>query len=411
MGYKTDAIKGISWMSAFRIITRALSFIKTVVLARVLNPAQFGVFGIASLILALLEMLTESGINIFLVQSKREIREYLNSAWVVSILRGIIICLLIIASSPLISSFFRTPAALPVMLTISLVPLIRGFINPAVVQFQKNLDFQKEFWFRTGLFFVDASVSIIFSIMTQSVFSLVWGLMAGAILEVILSFILIKPIPRFSIEKEYFSEIFHKGKWVTAFGIFNYIAQEGDNAVVGRMMGTPSLGIYQMAYKIATLPISEVTDVVSKVVFPVYARIGGDLTRLKSAFLKSTLAIIVSTVIMGTFIFVFAQEIVYYLLGNAWITAVPVLKVLAIFGVLRAISGSASSLFLGVGKQQFVTLMTAVRFLGLMLTIFPLVQTYGLVGAGYAALFSVIIEIPVILYFIYKIFSLKASEI
>jgi O-antigen/teichoic acid export membrane protein len=408
MGYTQSALKGISWMSAFRILTRGMTFAKTLVLARVLNPAQFGIFGIASLILSLLEILTETGINIVLVQSKEKIDDYIDSAWVVSIIRGFIISLLLAVSAPLIAIFFNTPSALSVILFISIVPLIRGFINPAEVNFQKNLQFEKEFLFRTSLFFFDASVSIVTALITHSVYSLVWGLVAGALLEVVLSFFIIRPLPRFTIHRQYFKEIFHKGKWITGYGIFSYIAENGDNFVVGKFMGAASLGIYQMAYKISILPISEISDVVSQVVFPVYTKIGNDRKRLARAFYRTIFYTSITSLVLGSIIFLFPEMIIKILLGTAWLAAVPVLKVLAVFGILRTVSGPASALFLALEKQKYVTLMTFTRFFALALTIYPLVTTFGLVGAGYSALISVIVETPLVIYFLVKLFKKQA---
>jgi O-antigen/teichoic acid export membrane protein len=291
------------------------------------------------------------------------------------------------------------------LLLISIVPFIRGFINPSEVKLQKDLKFRYEFWFRTSIFAFDALVAVILVVLTHSVFSLVWGLIAGALLELIISFTLMKPLPRLSIRRDYFNEIFHKGKWITAYGIFNYIAQNGDNLTVGKVMGASSLGIYAMAYNISTLPISEITDVVSKVVFPVYTKISGDVQRLKSAFFKSTLIIAVSTVGIGAVLFFFPSQVIHIVLGDKWLSATPVLRVLAMYGVLRAISGSASSLFLGVERQRYVTNMTFIRFVGLAVTIYPSVRIFGLVGAAYSALISVIIEIPIITYYVVKVFK------
>lgn len=407
MGYTSKAIRGISWMTGFRVTTRVLVFIKTVVLARVLSPTQFGVFGIASLVLTFLEILTETGINVFIIQSKKNIEEYVNSAWVVSILRGILISLILILCSPLIASFFNTPEAQGILLFISTVPFVRGFINPAVVRLQKDLKFQYEFWFRSTIFFFDATVAVIFAMATHSVYSLVWGFLAGALLEVILSFVMIKPRPRFIIDKDYFREIFHKGKWVTMYGIFGYLTDNGDNVIVGRLMGSSPLGLYQMAYKISILPISEVSDAVSRVVFPVYAKIAGDKKRLLRAFLKTNFYAFSASFTLGSLIFLFPTQIVSILLGKNWLAIVPVLQVLAIYGVLRTIAGPASALFLSVGKQNYVTMMISIRFLGLAFTIYPLVRLFGLLGAGYSALISVVVEIPVVFYLIYLVFKSK----
>lgn len=411
MGYSIHAIKGISWMSAFRVISRGITIAKIAIIARVLGPSLIGVFGIASLVLAFLEMIMETGINIFLIQTKKDITEYIDSAWIVSILRGILIALIIIIIAPLVSSFFNTPEATPLLLLISSIPFIRGFINPAVVKLQRDLQFQYEFWFRTVIFLFDTTISIIIALITQSVFSLAWGMLAGAVLEVILSFIFIQPHPKFKYNKVYFKELFHTGKWVTLFGIFNYLAQEGDKIIVGKVLGPLALGIYQTAYKLSTLPISEITDVVSKVTFPVYTKISADIPRLKRAFIRSTTVIILTTTFLGSIIYLFPKEIILILLGKEWIIAASVLQVLAIYGILRAISGSASAVFLATGKQKYVTGMTFVRFIGLAISIYPFIQLYGLIGAGYAALFSVLVEIPLILYFVYQIFSKKENNV
>jgi len=404
MGYSKDIYKGVSWMSGFRMVSRVIAFLKMAVLARILTPAQFGVYGIATLVMALLEILTETGINIVLIQSKEQIDDYNDSAWVVSIIRGIFIALCLVLLTPFIASFFNVPNATGILYLIAAVPFIRGFINPAEVKLQKDLKFNYEFWFRTSIFAFDAMVAVIAVILTHSVYSLVWGLIAGALLEVIISFALMRPIPKFCIKRDYFNEIFHKGKWITLIGIFDYISENGDNFTVGKVMGAASLGIYEMAYNISTLPISEITDVVNKVVFPVYTKITEDKERLLSVFKKSTLFIAALTILMGGVIFFFPSQLILIVLGPNWLPAVPVLKVLAIYGVLRAILGSPANLFLGLEKQRYVSNTTFVRFAALAITIYPLVRWYGIVGAGYSALISVLFEFPLIVYYFFKIF-------
>jgi len=403
MGYKKTAITGVSWMSFFRIITRVLSFLKIAVLARILTPTQFGIFGIGFLVLTFLEIFLETGINVILIQVKKDINAYIDSAWVVSIVRGILLSLLILASAPFIANFFNTPKALGILLLISLIPLVRGFINPAEVKFRKELNFRYEFWFRLAIFFTDTVVTIIIVFITHSIYSLVFGLLAGAITEVILSFILVKPIPKLRLRSGYLGEIIHRGKWITAYGIFNYIGENGDNIVVGKLLGSTSLGIYQMAYKLSILPISEVSDVVSQVVFPVYTKIENDTKRLIKAFLKTTIAISLGSLLVGGIIYFFSSEIILIVLGSQWISAAPVLKILSLYGILRAISGPASALFLAKGKQNFVTVMVFARFVVLSATIYPLISAFGMIGAGYSALLSVLAEIPIIIYFILKI--------
>ena len=96
MGYLKQTVINVSWAGILRASTRIITFIRIIVLARILTPSQFGVFGIASLVLSFLEILTETGINVFLIQEKKAIKYYINDAWLVSILRGILISVFII---------------------------------------------------------------------------------------------------------------------------------------------------------------------------------------------------------------------------------------------------------------------------------------------------------------------------
>ncbi len=405
MGYTKSAIQGISWMTGLQTVIRIFTFLKIAVLARVLTPNQFGVFGIAALLLALLEILTETGINIILIQSKETIDKYLDSAWVASIIRGIIICLGIVISAPFIASFFNTPQALGIIIFISLAPFIKGFINPAEIIFQKELNFRTEFLFRTSLYFMDAFAAIVFALITHSVYSLAMGLIASGLLEVILSFYLIKLRPKLRFEKEYLREIFHKGKWVTGYSILNYFGENSDNIVVGRLLGATPLGIYQMAYRVSITPITEISDVVNKVIFPVYSKIDEDRQRLKNAFVKTFSINTIGTFILGLIIFLFPKEIISIVLGQQWVSATDVLRVLAIFGIIRAFTSPASVVLLSTINQRYLTYITFARLIALLIFIIPLVLKFGIIGAGYAQIISTLATIPVILYSLNKIFK------
>jgi len=405
MGYTKSAIKGVSWMTVLQTIIRVLTFFKIAVLARVFTPTQFGVYGIAALILALLEIMTETGINVILIQSKEAIEKYLDSAWVASILRGILICLGILISAPFIARFFNSPQSLGIIIMISLAPLIKGFINPAEIIFQKELKFKTELLFRTYIYLTDAIASIFFALVTHSVYSLVSGLIAAAIVEVILSFVLIEIKPKLRFDSNYLWEIFHKGKWVTGFSILNYFGENGDNIVVGKLLGTTPLGIYQMAYRLSITPITEISDVVNKVIFPIYSKIENDRKRLLSAFRKTLSVNSVGTILLGLAMLIFPKEIIAIILGSQWIGAANVLRVLALFGIVRAFLSPASVVLLATGNQKYLTLITFIRLLALMIVIFPMVHSFGIIGAGYSQLFSALISFPVIIFTLYKVFK------
>lgn len=403
MGYTRQTIKGISWAGSFRIVTRAVSFLRTAVLARLLVPADFGFFSVASLVLALSELLTETGINIILIQKKEEIDKYIDTAWVISILRGLVIGIVIFVSAPFISSFFSMPQAYALLLWIAAVPVVRGFINPSVVKFLKDLRFQQEFYYKTSIFIVESVVSIILAFVLRSPISLVYGLLAGAIFEVIISYIFVNPRPRFGINKKYVYEIFSHGKWLTANGVINYLYQNLDNIVIGKMLGAVSLGIYDVAYKISLLPLTEVADVVGRTSFPVMVKINDDIKRLRRAYYKSLLLIATFSVIITIIILLFPSQIIYILLGNQWMSAVSILQLLAVFGLLRAILLSLTHPFYARQKQMHITIIGGVGLVGLGVTVIPFVLMWGVNGAAYSAIFGTILSYPVAIYFLRKV--------
>ncbi|MEK7502573.1 MAG: lipopolysaccharide biosynthesis protein [Patescibacteria group bacterium] len=406
MGYTKDVVRGVSWISILRILTRIITFVRLAVLGRLLTPVQFGFFGIASLLLSLLEILTETGINVFLIQHKGKIKEYINSAWAISILRGIILGSVIFLLAKPIASFFEAPGVYNIITLMSVVPFVRGFINPAIVSFQKELLFRKEFQLRFVIFFIDCLVSIVVGFVTKSAISFIYGLIASALLEVVLSYILIPVWPKLKFEYLKIKYVMSRGWWVTLTGIFSYISDNGDNIIIGKIIDTSALGIYQVAYKFSTLPISEIADVVSKVIFPVYVKFSNDKSRLLSAFLKVLVTTSIAACVLGLFIFIFAKEIILLFMGSQWIQAVPVVQVLIFYGIIRTILGNFTSVFLSVGRQDYVARMTFFRVIGLTITIVPLVIFFGLVGAGYSVLISVFFEIPVVIYFSYKVFKI-----
>lgn len=394
-------------MGSSRVLTRAIAFVKIVILARLLGPSQFGLFGIASLVLAFLEILTETGINAFLVQEEEDIDEYLDTAWTLSIIRGFLISVMIISLAPFVSSFFGFPEAYKLLLLISVVPILRGFINPSIIKFQKDLEFNKEFFFRTPIFLFDAFLAILLAFNLRSASSIVWGMIGGVSLEVFLSWLFVKPVPRLSFETSKFKRIVNRGKWITFTGIFNYLFQQGDDIVVGKLMNEYALGLYQVAYKISTLPITEGSEVFHKVVFPVYVKIRQDKQRLKKAYLKVVLTVAAITIPFGVVMVLFPRQIVLTLLGERWVEIVPVLRVLVIYGVSRAILGTSAPLFLALKKQEYNTLVVFVGLIGVAVTIIPLVKSFGITGAGASALFGLTLASPIVIYLTLK--TLKDS--
>lgn len=404
MSLRNTFIKGFSWVALLRGSTRILAIIKIAIIARILSPADVGLYGLAFLVISLLEVFTETGVNVFLIQEKKNLNDYIDTAWVVSMFRGLAISVVILVFSPLIASFFSAPELTKLLVLVAIVPLMRGLINPAIVRFQKEMNFKSDFWFRFIVFLADTISAILFTWITKSPAGLIWGLIVGVVVEIVLSFVFVFPRPKFKFDSKKTFLIINRGKWVTGTGIFQYLFKEGDDIFVGKLMGNGQLGIYQYAYKIATLPISEVGDVFGKVAFPLYVQVSEDKKRLKKMYILSTLAILLLVMPFALILILYSDQVVLLLLGDKWLAASSVLKVVAVYAVLRASIEPAIRVFLAIKKQEYTSVVTLVSLVALFVFIFPLSNIYGLVGVGLATILATLVSLPVVGLYVYKIF-------
>lgn len=405
MSFFKKTISGLSWISILWGAIRVSTLLRIAILARLLSFEAFGAFGVATLVLSLLEILTETGINTFLLQEEGDYKKYLNTAWVVSIIRGIFISLLLVMVTPFVAAFFKITSAVPLLYIASLIPLIRGFINPACIKFQKELQFHKEFFYRFTIVIIEILSSIIIVWFVRNASGMIWALVISALAEVVLSFLWIKPHPVFTAEMDKVKQIFNRGKWITGFGILDYAFSQGDNIVVGRMLGASALGLYQNAYKVSTLPLTGISDTFYKVTFPVYVEMLKNPKVVKIAILKHIA--VISLFLLGTssLVFIFSRPLTLILLGSSWLAAVPIIKVLAFLGAARGISFSMNSLFMARKQQKYVTLLTFINVIGLFATIFPAVKLYGPLGAGMSATFGAVLALPFAAYLAIKLFK------
>lgn len=405
MSYTKIAFGGLSWTAGLRGVLRLITILRMAVLARILTKTSLGVFGIVTMVLALLEIATETGINVFLMQEKGKIDKYIDTAWVISIIRGFLIAALILITAPWVSSFFNSPDSLNLLYLLALAPFIRGFINPSIITYLKELKFGREFVLRGSLFALEAAVSIVVCWSTRSPVGLIWGLIASAVFEVILSWGFITPKPKLNFNLMFSKQILARGKWVMGFGLLDYLFTQSDNIVVGKLLGEAPLGVYQYAYKVSTTPVSEIVDVFYRATFPIFSKMNEGGKSLKSAVIKTVITVNLLTIGLGLFIWLFAYWIILLLFGSSWLDAVPVLRILAFLGIARGLSYSFNSVFMAQKQQKYVTLVVLTSTLGLLATIVPAVKMWGIIGAAAAATFGAALSLPVAIYFAYKSFK------
>ena len=251
-----------------------------------LAPSDFGLLGVALLTLSTIEIFSQTGFRSALIQKKENIESYLDTAWTVSAMRGVILFLILYLSSPIISKFFNSPQAMSVIKVISISILFSGFKNIGILFFQKELEFKKQFIYEFSATIGDLIVAISLAFILRNVWALVWGVLAANFVRFVMSYVLSPYRPKFRIQKEKFKDLFGFSKWVLGSGILVFLTTQGDDIFVGKMLGVTTLGFYQMAYLLSNLPATEITHVISRVTFPAYSKLQEDLSKIKEAYLK-----------------------------------------------------------------------------------------------------------------------------
>jgi O-antigen/teichoic acid export membrane protein len=388
-------VRSGAWMVALRGAERAVGFAQIVILARVLSPQDFGVLAIAMLAMAALDAFSQTGFDIALIRKREDIRAYLDTGWTLQVLRGVITFAVMSAFSPWVATFFHSPRASSIIRAVALVPLLRGLNNIGVIYFQKDLEFRRYAAYEISGTLTNAAVSITCALVWRDVWALAVGLVAGHIARCAASYRLHPYRPRFEISWRKAGEIFRFGRWILANNAVSFAMLNGDNAVLGRLLGAASLGLYQVAFRIANVAMTEVSRILSRVTLPAFSKLQDDRDRLRSAFTRSLDIVIFVSAPLSAAIFFLGPAFVSVFLGEKWLPMATGLKILALSGLIRAIVATGSSLYFSVSRPNLDFWTTLVSLAGMGAAVYPLTSRWGLAGTAAAVLLGNAMVLPI----------------
>ena len=400
-------IRGGIWVFALRIINRSLGFIRTIILARLLAPSDFGLLGIAMLAISTLETFSQTGFQAALIQKKENVESYFDTAWTVSATRGILLFLILFFSAPLVAAFFNSPQATLVIKVIAVSTLISGFRNIGILFFQKELEFNKQFFYELSATLVDLTVAITLAFMLRNVWALVWGGVAANFVRLFMSYVLHPYRPHVRFDKGEFKELFGFGKWIFGTSIITFLVNQGDDAFLGKVLGITALGFYQMAYSIGQLPATDFAKVISQITFPAYSKLQDDFSKLKEGFLKTLNITVIFMIPLTGGIFMLAPEFTQIFLTQKWMPIIPALRILVIAGMIRALVTTGGALFQGKGAPKIDYKMNLIRLLTMIVIIYPLTLFFDMNGVALAVALGNFSCIPI--WFIETVKIIKAS--
>jgi len=370
------------WAAALRLGIRVMMFVRTIILANLLSPDDFGLMAVATLSLLFLERLTEGGFDSALVQKDEEIKPYLNSAWTMQVLRGAAIAVIMGLLAPLIAAFFDAPESVAVIRWVGFSVLIRGFTNIAVIYFVKELRFGGYFLLQMSDKAANIIVSITAAIVLRNVWALVLGVLAGAIVRVVTSYIIQTYRPRFEWAWGKVKNLFDFGKWILWSNLLTYLTGNIDDIVVGRVVGVRELGFYRMAYNLSQSMATEITQVTSQVTFPAYSKLQDSKERLARAYFSSLhiVSFVGFPLAIGTILV--APDLTFGLLGAKWEPIIVPMQLLSAAGLARGLGATIGPLFQSQGRPNIPPRFSIVKLAILAIGLYPVVNRWGMNGAA-----------------------------
>ncbi len=384
--------RGTFWVFTLRLTDSLFRLIRVIILARLLSPNDFGIFGIALLVLSILSAFSQTGHSQALIQKKEKVKSYFDTAWTIGLIRGFLIAVIIFSLAKPAAVFFTTPDAEQILRVIGFSIIIRSFNNIAILYFQKELEFHKFFKYQFLGTIVDFTVVIIAAFLLRSAWALVFGLLAGNITRCMMSYIIEPYRPKLKFIRSQVKELLGFGKWVLGSTILIFLITQGDDIFAGKLLGATMLGFYQIAYRISNMPATETSLVISRVSFPLYSKLQDNLSKLRDAYLKVFQLVTFISFPMAGLIFILAPEFVRLFLGEEWVPAVPIIQVLAFAGLIRSIITTTIPLFRAIGRPKIETKWQVIRLFVLIVLIYPFTITYGIIGTSISVLLSAFIS-------------------
>ena len=379
-------VKGSLWTVLMRWSSRLLGIISVIILARLLLPEDYGLVAKAVLFSSLLELMTQFGFNTALIRNKHATSEQYNTVWTLSILRGVALALVVWSCAGIVADFFDEPRIYPLILVYGVTICINGLTNVGIVDFHKQMQFNKDFKLTILSRLTSFTVTLTIAVLYRSYWAFPLGSLAGALVHLLASYQMSSFRPWFSLSA--FSSIFNFSKWFFLYESFSALATKCDTFLLSKWGSTEELGLYTVSSEIAGMPSTEIAMPVARASLPALAQHADNLEKFRQLYTQVLVSVLFFAVPASVGLSVLADYVVVVVLGTAWAGAAIYIKILAFIGISRVNVACAVSALAAAGRADMLG-----RYSMLMLTIKCVAMAagmywYGAVGLAWGALLA-----------------------
>jgi O-antigen/teichoic acid export membrane protein len=352
MSIKQQVFSGVFYTALSKYAGIVISLVVTAVLARLLSPDDFGVVAVASVIIAFFGLFTDMGLSPAIVQHKDLSKAQLSDLFSFTFFLGIILAGLFFLFSPLIAAYYQRP----MLTTICQILSINLFF--ASVNIVPNALFYRDKAFK---YISIRGFSIQLAGGIVAIIAALWGaglyaLIINPILSSCLIFLIsIRRYPqklRLTMGIPTLRRLFSYSAYQFLFNTINYFSRNLDTLLIGKYIGMGALGYYDKAYRLMTLPLQNITQVITPVMHPILSDYQNDRQKLGESHEKIVRLLAAIGFPLSVFLFFSSKEITLLFFGDQWLASVPVFRILSLSVGVQIVLSSSGSIFQAAGDTR-----------------------------------------------------------
>ena len=344
-------VRGIAWTGSVKWFSQALSWLSTILVARLLLPEDYGLIAMASTVLGLVSMLNEFGLGSAIVMLPNLSEKQIAQLHGLAFFLGLAGFIAIVSLAMPVAEFYGAP-----QLRLILVAMGTGFVITALRSVPTAL-LERELQFKV-LALLEGGQSILTAVVIAGLawsgfgyWALVWGGIVGTAFATIMASIL-RP-QQFSVPRgQSLCDVLQFSGHVLASRVSWYLCATADLFVGGRVLGATAVGVYSFGCTLANVPVEKVTALVNRVTPAFYSAIQSDVHRIQRYLLLLTEGLALVTFPIGVGLALVADDFVPLLLGEKWQVVVPPLKILACYAALRSVTSLVSPILFVTGGSR-----------------------------------------------------------
>jgi PST family polysaccharide transporter len=409
MNLREQAARGVFWSAAGNWGYQLTTLIVFVILSRQLSPEAFGLVALATVFTALMKLIAEQGLVDAVVQRANIEPEHLDTAFWISLGFGTVLAGLLAASAGFIADLVDEPDVAPVLMWLSLSLVVAGFSSVQRAILTRDLQFASLTLRTLSSVLAGAVVGITAAFMGFGVWSLVAQLLTIEVVGAIALWSASdwRPGMRFSVRHG--REMISFGVNVVGFRLLRFANTRVDNLVIGSALGVKPLGYYVVAYRLLELMINTTTSIMGSVIFPVFSRMQDDRKRVRNAYYDSIR--LSSAIAFPSFLglLAIAPEVTLFIFGSQWEPSIPVMRVLALAGLVNSIMFVNGIVMKALGKPSWRLAIAGVTSALLVASFVGVVQR-GILAVATAFAIVTLVVAPLWLIGAHRLIGLEAGR-